>query len=83
MIVMKEYFFRLRILFMAANVLLRVRRLFLHASVVSFITLCFTCHRHAHLIHLNYLIIVQEGDIFPASKVGGGGGNYEEWEYKQ
>lgn len=50
--------------------LLRVRRPFLHASIVSFIMLYFTCHRHAHLIHLNYLIIVQDGDAFPASKVG-------------
>lgn len=30
----------------------------------------FTCHRQAHLIHLNYMIIFQDGDIFPASKVG-------------
>lgn len=39
----------------------------------------FTCHRQAHLIHLNYMIIVQDGDIFPSSKVGEvaeGGGSY-------
>lgn len=38
----------------------------------------FTCHRQAHLIHLNYMIIFQDGDTFPASKMGeiaGGGGS--------
>lgn len=49
--------------------LLRVGRPFIHACILSFIVFLFHVSEQAHLIHLNYVIMFQDGNIFPASKV--------------